>query len=74
MNVPKSTQGNFLLSPPRPLLETVSISHIACIGNDRILVTMNGLNTKIFTHTPPRTRPFKENNWDLVVHLKEIDG
>ena len=73
-NVPKAMQSSFLLSPPRPLLETVTISHIACIGNDRIIVSFNGLQTKIFNHTAPKTRPFKENNWEVVVHLTEVDG
>ena len=67
-------QSNFLLSQPRPLLEAVTISHIACISNDRIIVTINSLQTKVFNHIAPRTRPFKENNWEEVAHLTEVDG
>ena len=42
-NVPKETRAFYLFSEPEPLIKTVSISHIAMIGDDRILICINGL-------------------------------
>lgn len=73
-NVPKDTRAFYLFSEPEPLIKTVSISHIAMIGDDRILICINGLQTKIYNHTPPRARPFKSDNWEELVQLEELNG
>lgn len=72
-SIPRGIRDKYLFSEPKQLMKTVTITHILALGNERILVSFNGMKTCIYNHASNFKFPFRKNNWHEMVHLKEID-
>ena len=52
----------------------MTITHILCMSESRILVSTDGIKTCIYEHLPPMKQPFKKDNWRMIHQMKEIEN